>query len=131
MTTEYRIMKDIQGVATSGGETVVNFSKTNQRIKLTATTVNSLVVPTPTETQELLIARFKVISSTTDSSIGVWILPAASPVLDFPTGTADLTLACLIPGDYVVVAGQTIQLLSHVDADVSIQYYSCPFLSKG
>lgn len=114
------IFRDVGGNPQSTPDCSRLFSNLNQYLTLTASTVNTAVVPTDiSNPNAVILAYFKFTLGAT-----VWVLPNSSPTLTLPTSTAALTMAEMNPSGRVVTLGQTLQFIT-ADAGVSvgISYY--------
>jgi len=122
MALPLHIVRDIQGYVTNGAQMARNFPNVVARVLLTANTVKSITVPSDQGAK--LIAYFSF-----NKAADVFVQPGASPVLAFPSGTADTDPSELNPIARVVTAGQTLQFLtSAATVYVTISYYEGAFV---
>lgn len=130
LATVYSQSRDAGGYIIRQGN-ALQFTPINHYFTLTegAGSPTSVVVPN-SSSANAYVAEIRLGNLGTNGA--VFLLPAASPTLTLPNGTAALTLATIVPQDglrCVVVAGQTLQFLytSAGDSDVidvSISYYA-------
>lgn len=122
------ISRDITGNPTTGTLTGLKPSDICYYFTLTQDTVKTMLVPGnafPITSQSISSAPRTLCYFTFGGTGDVWVLPSSAPTLTLPSGTVTATTAILNPTAKELVAGQTLQFLTHgTDVVVGLQFYA-------